>query len=68
MDVISGLTKKSKSKSRRRRRSDGSLGVVNGMNPDLFSSRLMALEHLWTKCITPENNHIEKGEVDLNRK
>ena len=41
---------------------------VNGKNPDFFSSGLMALEHLWSKCITLEGNYIEKEEVDLNRK
>ena len=41
---------------------------VNGKDPDFFSSGLMALEHRWSKCITLEGNHIEKEEVDLNRK
>ena len=41
---------------------------VNGKGPDFFSSRLMALEHRWSKCITLEGNYIEKEEVDLNRK
>ena len=41
---------------------------VNGKDPDFFSSRLMALEHRWSKCITLEGNYIEKEEVDLNRK
>ena len=41
---------------------------VNGMDPDFFSSRLMALEHRWSKCITLEGNYIEKEEVDLNWK
>ena len=40
---------------------------VNGKDPDLFSSGLMALEHRWSKCITLEGNNIEKEEVDLNR-
>ena len=38
---------------------------VNGKDPDFFSSGLMALEHIWSKCITLEGNHIEKEEVDL---
>ena len=41
---------------------------VNGKDPDFFSSGLMALEHRWSKCITPEGNYVEKEEVDLNRK
>ena len=41
---------------------------VNGKDPDFFSSGLMALEHLWSKCITLEGNYIEEEEVDLNRK
>ena len=41
---------------------------VNGKNPDFFSSGLMTLEHRWSKCITLEDNYIEKEEVDLNRK
>ena len=41
---------------------------VNGKDPDFFSSRLMALEHRWSKCITLEGNYIEKEEVDLNQK
>ena len=41
---------------------------VNGKDPDFFSSGLMALEHLWSKCVTLEGNYIEKEEVDLNRK
>ena len=40
---------------------------VNGKDPDLFSSGLMALEHLWSTCITLEGNYIEKEKVDLNR-
>ena len=39
---------------------------VNGKDPDFFRSRLMALEHRWSKCITLEGNYIEKEEVDLN--
>ena len=42
--------------------------LVNGKDPDFFSSGLMALEHRWSKCITLEGNYIEKEEVDLNRK
>ena len=41
---------------------------VNGKDPDIFSSRLMALEHRWSKCITLRGNYIEKEEVDLYRK
>ena len=41
---------------------------VNGKDPDLFSSGLMALKHRWSKCITLKGNYIEKEEVDLNRK
>ena len=33
---------------------------VNGKDSDFFSSRLMALEHRWPKCITLEGNYIEK--------
>ena len=40
---------------------------VNGKDPDIFSSGLMALEHRWCKCITLEGNYIEKEEMDLNR-
>ena len=41
--------------------------LVNGKDPDFFSSGLMALEQRWSKCITLEGNYIEK-EVDLNQK
>ena len=41
---------------------------VDGKDPDSFSSRLMALEHRWSKCITLEGNNIEKEEVDLDQK
>ena len=41
---------------------------INGKDPDFFSSGLMALEHRWSKCITLEDNYIEKKEVYLNRK
>ena len=41
---------------------------VNGKDPDFFSSELMALENRWYKCITLEDNYIEKEEVDPNRK
>ena len=41
---------------------------VNGKDPDIFSSGLIALEHRWSKCITLEGNYIKKEEVDLNRK
>ena len=60
LDVISGLTKK----SRRQLRS----GSVERKDPDIFSSRLMALEHRWSKCITLERNYIAKEEVDFNWK
>ena len=42
--------------------------LINGKDPDFFSSGLMALEHRWSKCIKLEGNYIEKEEVDLNRK
>ena len=41
---------------------------VNRKDPDVFSSGLKALEHLWSKYITTEGKYIEKEEVDLNRK
>ena len=41
---------------------------VNGKDPDIFISGLMALEHRLSKCITLEGNFIDKEEVDLNRK
>ena len=41
---------------------------VDGKDPDIFSSGLMALEHRWSKCITLEGNYIEKEEGDHNRK
>ena len=41
---------------------------INGKNPNFFSSGLMALEHRWSKCITPKGNYIEKEEVDQNWK
>ena len=41
---------------------------VGGKDPDFFSSGLMAIEHLWSKCIILEGNYIEKEEVDLNQK
>ena len=41
---------------------------VSGMDPDFFSSGMMALEHHWSKCITLEGNYIEKDEVDFNWK
>ena len=41
---------------------------VSGKDPDFFSSRLMALEHCWSKCITLEGNYIENEEVGLNCK
>ena len=42
--------------------------LVNGKDPDVFSSGLMALEHHWSKCITLEGNYIKKEDVDLNWK
>ena len=33
---------------------------ANGKDPDFFSSKLMALEHRWSKYITLEGNYIEK--------
>ena len=42
--------------------------LVNGKDPNCFSSGLMALECRWSKCITLEGNYIEKEEVDLKRK
>ena len=39
-----------------------------GKDPDFVSSGLMALEHRWSKCITLEDNYIEKEEVYFNRK
>ena len=41
---------------------------VNGKDPDFFSSKLMALEHRWSKCITLEGHYIEKEETAHNRK
>ena len=41
---------------------------VSGKDPDFFSSGLVTLEHPWSKCITLEDNYIEKEEVDLNQK
>ena len=41
---------------------------VSGMDPDFFSSELMALEHRWSKSITLEGNYIEKEEVGINRR
>ena len=59
MGVIFGLTKKSSVTAADK--------WVNGKDPDFFSSGLMALEHRWSKCITLEDDYIEKEEVDLNR-
>ena len=42
--------------------------LVNGKDPDFFSSELMRLEHRWSKYIILESNYIEKEEVNLNRK
>ena len=33
---------------------------VNGKDTDFFSPGLMALEYLWSKCITLEGNYIGK--------
>ena len=41
---------------------------VNGKDPDIFSSGLVALEHRWSKCITLEGNYTGNEEVDLNWK
>ena len=41
---------------------------VSGKVSDIFSSRLMALEHLWSEYITLDGNYNDKEEVDLNRK
>ena len=41
---------------------------VSGKDPDFSSSGLMALGHRWSKCITLEDNYIDKEEVELNRK
>ena len=41
---------------------------VRDKDPGFFSSRLMALEHRWSKCITLEHNYIEKEEIDLTQK
>ena len=41
---------------------------VNGKDSDFFISRLMALEHRWSKCIKLEGDYIEKEEVDRNLK
>ena len=41
---------------------------VNGKDPNLFSSGLLALERRWSTCITLEGDYIEIEEVDLNRK
>ena len=49
MDVISGLTKKLLWQL-----------MVNGKDPDFFSSGLLALEHCWTKSITLEGNTLKK--------
>ena len=41
---------------------------VRDKDPGFFSSGLMALEHLWSKCIILEGNYIEKEEIDLTQK
>ena len=33
---------------------------VNGKDPDFFNSGLMALEHLWSRCVTLDGIYIEK--------
>ena len=42
--------------------------LINGKDPDFFSSGLMGLENRWSTCITLEGNYSEKEKVDLNRK
>ena len=34
--------------------------MVNGKDPDFFSSGLMALEHCWSKCITLVYSALDK--------
>ena len=41
---------------------------VRDKDPGFFSSGLMALEHLWSKCIILEGSYIEKEELDLTQK
>ena len=41
---------------------------VGDKDPGFFSSKLMALEHCWSKCIILEGNYIEKEEIDLTQK
>ena len=41
---------------------------VRDKDPGFFSSRLMALEHRWSKCIILEGNYIKKEEIDLTQK
>ena len=41
---------------------------VRDKDPDFFNSWLMALEHLWSKCIILEGNYIEKEEINLTQK
>ena len=41
---------------------------VRDKDPSFFSSRLMALEHCWSKCIILEGNYIEKEEINLTQK
>ena len=41
---------------------------VSGKDPNFSRSGLNALVHRWSKFITLEGNHIEKEEIDLNRK
>ena len=77
MDVISGPTKKSwwqlrsglSGECRKFSLSQNSgEGRVHIKDPGFFSSRLMALEHRWFKCIILEGNYIEKEEIDLTQK
>ena len=41
---------------------------VRDKDPGFFRSRLMALEHCWSKCIILERNYIEKEEIGLTQK
>ena len=42
--------------------------MVSDLGAHVLSSRLMALEHHWSKCIVLEGNYLEKEEIDLDRK
>ena len=41
---------------------------VRDKDPGFFSSRLMALELRWSKCIILEGNYMKKEEIDLTKK